>query len=120
MEDENNIFSGELSIPTENFSEMYRAVYEQLQKDFHPYAELEEPENALSSQWLYNEVVRLTSELIRTQPSSLNAFLYRVDIAEMQMKRVLHITSPEDKLDKLAWMILKREAQKVWIRRHLK
>jgi hypothetical protein len=120
MDEINGLFSGELSLPSENYQEMYLAVYEQLQKDFHPYAALQKPTEQLTAQWLYEEVARLTSDLIQSQPASLSAFLYRVDISESQMKRSMSIASPEQKLDQLTWMILKREAQKVWIRRHLK
>lgn len=120
MDDFNGLFSGEMTIHPEQFAEMYTAVYEQLKKDFHPYSTLHEAPPSLSSQWLFDEVARLLSDLLRNHPSSLQPFLYRVDISESQMRRAMQTSSPDTKLDQLTWMILRREAQKVWIRKHLK
>ena len=96
---------------------MYRDVYLQLEKDFYPYAKPSPPEDFLTPEWLFGQVQTMLKDILQEQSSALGPLLYRIDISE---KKAREATS-EGRLDAdaLAWAILRRTAQKVWLRRTL-
>jgi len=103
-------------IAPENYEELYRMVVDQLSKDFHPYASLENIPQELSAEWIFEEIKRMLSIIIPRESSALGYIIYRVDITEKTMRKAMHGLAGEEKLNALAHLILKREAQKVWIR----
>jgi hypothetical protein len=101
-----------------DYSKLYHAVALQIAKDFHPHVEMSEIPAELNSEWLYQEILRMLTEVIEGQGHSLGAILYRVDLSEKMVRPAMHRTEQSNKLAELAAMMLKREAQKVWIRHH--
>lgn len=101
-----------------DYQHLYRLVYDQIEKDFHPHVTMTLRPETLSSDWLFSEVKRLLNYIIEKQNSALGSIIYRVDLSEKMVKTTMHTTIREDKLDELAAMILRREAQKVWIRQN--
>lgn len=120
MEDIEKLFSDELRASALSHSQLYRMVYDQLRKDFHPHIQINEAPEELTASWLYGEVSVMLSDLLKSSGNGLSAVLYRVDIKESILKKAMLEASPEQKLEKLTWLILKREAQKVWIRSNFK
>ena len=120
MDEINHLFSEELSLSSESYNQLYRLIYEQLKKDFHPHVQMHDAPSELTADWLYIELTVMLSELLKSSGHGLNAVLYRVDIKESILRKAMLEASPEQKLQKLSWLILKREAQKVWIRSNFK
>lgn len=103
--------------PEIDYQELYHETFFQLKKDFNPYLDCGELPSILNGQILY-ELTRDWVKIILTeQPSHLGAILYRVDIQERKAKIELHQAMQGDSAETLAQMILKREAQKVWLRK---
>lgn len=115
MSNELIIFPKEVAL--EDYQELYRSVVNQLIKDFHPYATIENAPQELSAEWIFAEIKRMISIIIEKESSALGYIIYRVDITERTMQRTMHGLSGDEKLNALAQLILKREAQKVWIRK---
>ncbi len=92
-------------------------VVNQLSKDFHPYASLSEGHSDLNAEWIFAEIKRMLSDVIEKESHSLGYIIYRVDIPEKTMRKAIHGLSGDEKLNVLTELILKREAQKVWIRK---
>lgn len=99
--------------------EMYAAVCTQIRKDFHPHAEMGSPESILTPEWLLTEIRRMLSELLQQGGSNLGTVIYRVDLKESTTRTAMTNSSTDNRLAELSMMILRREAQKVWLRKHL-
>ncbi len=100
-----------------DFGELYELVVKQLSKDFHPYATIGEVPAMLNAEWIFGEIKRMVSHVIEKENQSLGYIIYRVDIAEKTMRKTMHGLAGDEKLNALTELILKREAQKVWIRK---
>lgn len=70
--------------------------------------------------WLFNEVQLLVNELFTSDRSKLSQLLYRVDVSEHEVKRVMETEEMEHVGDQLAAMLVKREVQKVLFRLKIK
>jgi len=101
----------------DDFEELYELVIKQLSKDFHPYASLNEVPSDLNAEWIFSEIKRMLSYVIEKENHSLGYIIYRVDIAEKTMRKTMLGLAGDEKLNALTELILKREAQKVWIRK---
>jgi|GEM_PF-1077986 hypothetical protein len=101
-----------------DYQSLYKSVAEQIRKDFHPHIEMRAIPFPLSSEWLFNEISRMLGAVIMHQNQNLGAIIYRVDLPEKTTRRTMNSSETGSRLDELAAMILKREAQKVWIRQH--
>jgi len=104
----------------QDFQPLYQSVYAQVKKDFHPYIMIKEAPELLSSQWLYAEIRRMLTEVIEKQNQSLGPIIYRVDLSEKVVNRTMQSAARADKLDELTLLVLRREAQKIWIRNTLR
>jgi len=70
--------------------------------------------------WLFKEVQLLVNELFPSDRSKLSQLLYRVDVSEHEVKRVMETEEMEHVGDQLAAMLVKRELQKVLFRLKIK
>lgn len=104
------------SLPAADHGPLYQAVVRQLQKDFHPYADSVSIPEFLNSDSVKAYSLALLQHLLQEHPTALGAVLYRVDLGE---KAARIAASDEQATHALALAILKREAQKVWLRHHL-
>ncbi|MFZ4785963.1 MAG: hypothetical protein ACOYLH_10830 [Flavobacteriales bacterium] len=103
--------------PEIDYQELYRETFLQLKKDFNPFLDCGDLPSILNGQILYNLTLDWIKVIITEQPSHLGAILYRIDIQERKAKTELHQAIQGDSAETLARMILKREAQKVWLRK---
>jgi hypothetical protein len=108
------------TLPDKDYQDLYRAVCVQLDKDFMPHARLKAITDNISPDWIYNEIHRMLQEIISRGGSELGAVVYRVDLKETLVRKTMHESTSSDRINELANMILKREAQKVWLRKHLR
>jgi hypothetical protein len=118
MSEELIIFPNEL--PIESYQSLYQKVCNQIAKDFYPYVEMSDLPEILEASWIKSELQRMLTILVRDQAGALGAVIYRVDLTEKNMRKTMNSSSTNEKLDELAAMILRREAQKVWLRHTLK
>lgn len=65
---------------------------------------------------LYNKLKQLIIQFVETDIQSLMNLLYRIDLGEKAAKSAL-LKEPGDKTDLLAQLILKRELQKVLLKK---
>ncbi len=110
-----------ITLPTELTPDKYpvflRAVVEQLQKDFHPYAVLDiQSAHDLSLPWIATQIHYMLTTAIAKDQHALGTIIYRVDIAERTMRQAMMNASSDERLNILTQLILKREVQKVWLR----
>lgn len=89
----------------------------QLAKDFGQHG-FDFPENFTNQPFDVSEIERLVqhhlSVILQSSVSRWNALLYTIDVPE---KTLLNLElSPENQLAELTWMIIKREAQKVYLK----
>lgn len=70
--------------------------------------------------WLFNEVQLLVNELFSSDRSKLSQLLYRADVNEREVKRVMESEEIEHVGDQLTAMLVKREVQKVLFRLKIK
>jgi hypothetical protein len=104
--------------PAPDFQNFYREVIKQIDKDFHPYAELAIPEGVITLDWIYTSLNNMVNTIVADQNSVLGAIIYRVDLPEKQVRKAMINKGIQEKPEELTRMILRREAQKVWIRHH--
>jgi hypothetical protein len=102
-----------------NYRELYESTFEQIKKDFYPHVDLGEMPLNLSAELLKEIVEKSLEKLMREEPHSLGAVLYRMDVNEKATKAAIASSKVEDSTRILAFRILKREAQKVWLRKTL-
>jgi hypothetical protein len=101
----------------DNYQILYREVFLQIKKDFHPHADAGEAPELITPQWLYNKVFELLTDILARQASALGAIVYRVDLPEKSTKKNLEHSEENEQIPNLTMMILRREAQKIWLRR---
>lgn len=99
-----------------DYQALYHKVKEQIDKDFHPFGTLTKAPKQISSEWLFTELKNLIQRVIQQHPTGWTAVLYRIDITENKLQSELIGLSSDEKWIQLTLLILKREAQKVWIR----
>jgi len=102
-----------------NYQELYESTFEQIKKDFYPHVDLGEMPANLTAEVLKEIVETSLIKLLRESPHSLGAVLYRMDVNEKSTKAAIASSKVEDSTRILAFRILKREAQKVWLRKTL-
>jgi hypothetical protein len=102
-----------------DLQELYAAVCKQIRKDFHPHVEMAFPEGSLSAEWLLAEIRRMLGEILQQGGSNLGTVIYRVDLKESTTRAAMNNSSTDNRLAELSMLILRREAQKVWLRKHL-
>jgi len=102
-----------------NYQELYESTFEQIKKDFYPHVDLGDMPKNLNAEVLKEIVESSLIKLLREEPHSLRAVLYRMDVNEKATKAAIASSKVEDSTRILAFRILKREAQKVWLRKTL-
>ncbi len=107
------------TLPESDYQELYRAVCHQLDKDFRPHAGLNELPKPISPEWIYAEIQRMLHEIVERGGSELGAVIYRVDLKESHVRIMMNENSITERITGLTNLIIKREAQKVWLRKHL-
>ncbi len=70
--------------------------------------------------WLFNETKLLVNELFNSDRSKLSQLLYRVDVSEREVKKVMETEEINLVADQLAALLVKREVQKVLFRLKIK
>ncbi|MEZ4799143.1 MAG: hypothetical protein R2809_05040 [Flavobacteriales bacterium] len=96
------------NLPGISYKELYEKTWDQIAKDFHPYISLEKRPDTLGPQALFDATRDLLTKIMKDSPSDLQAILYRIDLKESQKSN--HI-------EQLTYFIVRREAQKVWLRK---
>ncbi|MBX7051578.1 MAG: hypothetical protein K1X54_06055 [Flavobacteriales bacterium] len=114
MDEISEILSPGLPVP--DYQEYYRGVITQIRKDFHPYTSIDEPEGLISPEWIFQELSRMVHEVLTNHQSALGQIIYRVDLPEKKVRSNMMVATTGEKPEILTRMILRREAQKVWIR----
>lgn len=117
LKDEVTLFTENL--PGISHTELYELTFLQIQKDFIPYIEISKPEENLSSSVLFKVVLDAVSKLVSEQPQSLVSVLYRIDLHESRLRREQQNIGPEEMVSFISEKILRKEAQKVWLRKTL-
>jgi hypothetical protein len=106
----NEIQLFESPLPHLSYAALYQATWDQIIKDFShfclPY-EIAQPPHPES---MLDGIVHML-ESLQGDTLKLNSLFYRVDLSEKKQ-------IPNGNMHALAMMILRREAQKVWIRSH--
>ncbi len=69
---------------------------------------------------LFNQIEPHIKKLIDVNQSKFMAILYRIDLSDEQIKKAVHTNSSESFSEIVTDLILKRELQKVVIRKHFK
>lgn len=110
-----DIFSSNL--PEENLQDLYLQTILQIAKDFHPHYQMNPPSEKIHPNWIFEETRRMLTAIIHKSSNSLNAIIYRVDISENQLSKAMKGLDDTQKIDKLTTMIVRREVQKVWLRK---
>lgn len=75
------------------------------------------PEAVASLEELKKQLIPVINHLLDRDLNRLLIALYRIDINEGKIKKILSTESPEDMASKIADLIIKREMQKVSTRR---
>lgn len=108
------------NLPNPDYQAYYREVLRQINKDFHPYSMIPEPEGLLSADWIFDHLQKMVEEIVMHQQQVLGAIIYRVDLPEKQVRKSMSGKNSQEKPEELTRQILRREAQKVWIRNQYK
>lgn len=74
----------------------------------------------LTPEWIYAELERMLQEIVARGGADLGAVVYRVDLKETHVRKTMGSSSASNRIKELTSLILKREAQKVWLRKHLR
>jgi hypothetical protein len=98
------------NLPAKSYQELYKSVYQQIMKDFHPFASAEVPPAIFTPEYLFGTTLKLLQKILEEQPAHFAQILYRVDLTERKAQTAHGST------EKLAELIVRREAQKVWLR----
>ena len=107
------------NLPGISHTELYELTFLQIQKDFIPYVQIERPIEPLDGQILYLLVKNTITHVVSTQPQSLAPILYRIDLSEKDIRRDQRNISPSEMVSFISQKILRKEAQKVWLRKSL-
>jgi len=100
----------ESETPSMSYAALYLATWQQIQKDFSHFCSVPETLRAPEPNQMLEDIVSML-HLLSSDSAKLNSLFYRIDLSER--KKI-----PHSDIHALAWMILQREAQKVWIRAH--
>lgn len=95
-------------------NQLYIKLIEQLNKDFQMTGIEEEFSLKITPKSLISQLQNAIQNLITKNYSEYLNLMYRVDVSEKQLKK-MHIPD----IEQVAYLILKREWQKVWIRSKL-
>lgn len=106
-------------LPDHDYQELYRLTQEQIFKDFYPYSKELVQVASPTPQVLRTLIFQLLTQIIQESPGQLGAILYRVDISEKSARRHVSETNAQNSTQELSALILRREAQKVWLRKSL-
>lgn len=109
-------------LPEKDFKEFYKLIFFQIKKDFSciPFDQIAPDEDHYGyAQALEQYVLRRVHHLLHYHPELLGRILYSVDLPELSTRRKMAEETGESQEVKLAQIILKREAQKVWLRKTL-
>jgi hypothetical protein len=106
----NEIQLFESQFPHLSYAALYQATWDQIVKDFSHFCEPYEVEQPPLPQSMLEGIVHML-ETLQGDALKLNSLFYRVDLSEKKQ-------IPQANIHALAMMILRREAQKVWIRAH--
>lgn len=117
MDEYSQIFPEQHNLPNPDYQELYKAVLDQVIKDFHPFQLTKDIPTLLHSDFIRIYIAELISEILKTGPSQLSQILYRIDISEKNIKSIPKSLTENERYEVLTDMILRREAQKVWIRK---
>jgi hypothetical protein len=98
------------NLPQRSYQELYKNVYQQIMKDFHPFASADVPPSIFTPEYLFGITLKLLQKILEEQPSHFAQILYRVDLTERKAQ------TAQGSTEKLAELIVRREAQKVWLR----
>lgn len=100
----------ESTLPERSHQELYKSVYDQLMKDFHPFVLADVPPAIFTPEYLFGFTHKLLQKILEEHPSFFGQILYRVDLTEKKA------ASAGGSTENLARLIVRREAQKVWLR----
>lgn len=93
----------------------------QLNKDLGgEWVRMDQIPSSADAEWLFNETKLLVNELFSSDRSKLSQLLYRVDVSEREVKKVMETEEIDHVADQLAAMLVKREVQKVLFRLKIK
>jgi hypothetical protein len=107
------------SLPGISHAELYELTFLQIQKDFIPYVQVERPSELLDAETLYLLVKSTISQVLTQQPQNFVPILYRIDLSEKDIKKDQRNISPAEMVSFISQKILRKEAQKVWLRKSL-
>lgn len=99
-----------------NQTELYRNLVLQLNKDFNLVGVSVEFYDNESPKVLFNQLKEVISILLQKSFDDFLNILYRIDINENQIKKVIDNMS-EDVEEQISFIILKRVWQKVWFKK---
>jgi len=102
-------------LPELSHAEFLRKLEAQLAKDLYP-VEWGELSAEPTAQSIAAKLQQAVQELIQNHNNTLGQVLYRIDISEGKIRRLMASTTPEKRSEKLAFQLLEREAKKVWLR----
>jgi hypothetical protein len=91
-----------------SFRELYDATWKQITKDFAHFCEVPNHAAIPSPEQMLESIMEMLN-VLSSDALKLNTLFYRIDLSERQQ-------IPNGNPQALAMMILRREAQKVWIR----
>jgi hypothetical protein len=95
----------------------FEAIKEQLNKDFN-FSGINYNFTSNNIKSLYNELINQLLNLISSNFTVYLNLLYRIDVSESKIKNIPEVEIPAI-VEKAAFLILKREFQKVWFRNKL-
>jgi hypothetical protein len=107
------------NLPGISHAELFELTFLQIQKDFIPYVQVERPEQTLDGETLYILVKNTITQVLSEQPQNFVPILYRIDLSEKDIKKDQRNISPAEMVSFISQKILRKEAQKVWLRKSL-
>ncbi|MFN6379049.1 MAG: hypothetical protein ACK4WD_07225 [Flavobacteriales bacterium] len=107
------------NLPGISHAELFELTFLQIQKDFIPYVQVERPEQTLDGETLYLLVKNTITQVLSEQPQNFVPILYRIDLSEKDIKKDQRNISPAEMVSFISQKILRKEAQKVWLRKSL-
>lgn len=97
--------------------DLYLKLIQQLNKDFQMSNLDISFDNTLEPLILYKTLSQVLFELINNKYDDYLNLLYRIDISEKELLKV-RSENLEDSISQVAFLILKRESQKVWLKKN--
>jgi hypothetical protein len=96
---------------------LYQNLVQQLNKDFELAGISVNFKDDATSKDLFNELREVIAELLQKQFDDFLNMLYRVDVDEFQIRRIIHQANNHIEAD-ISFIILKRIWQKVWFKKY--